>query len=130
MFYPLLRLARLVPLTALIFAANARAQERDGRLTSSCTESQGIASRPCRWVVRYEPEDDAEHKAIKTALGDLTAVQPPQFDGDRASVLTKKKSGQFVVIYLEKRDGTWHAASQLSGVGKKTKAAALRRPAY
>jgi hypothetical protein len=121
---------RLLPgfLIALLVGTLCVAEDRDGRLVSECASTQRFASMPpaeanryCRWVVRYEAGGGPEIKDIEGALGDLTPMQPPQIEGDRASVLAKKKSGQIEVVYLEKRDGAWRQVSALIGTGKKTK---------
>ena len=125
--YPHMRLS-LSFLIALLVGTPGVAEERDGRLTSDCTSTQRFASLPeaeanryCRWVVRYEAGGGPDVKEIESALGDLTPMQPPQIEGNRASVLTKQKSGQIEVVYLEKRDGAWRRVSALVGTGKKTK---------
>ena len=123
--YPQTRVPVLL-LTAALFGGAAHSEERDGRLTSGCADTQRFTvsqekSRYCNWVVRYEREGSPEQKSIEAALGELTPVQPPQIEGDRSSVLARRKSGQFVVVYLQKRDGLWQTTSELKGLGKKTK---------
>ena len=123
--YPHMRVLPLL-VTGFLFGGIAQSEEREGRLTSGCAESQRFTasqaqSRHCHWIVRYEREGSADQKAIEAVLGDLTPVQPPQLDGDKSSVLAKRKSGQFVVVYLQKRDGVWQTTSHLKGLGKKTK---------
>ena len=118
-------------LMTLLVGALGVAEERDGRLISECASMRRFASMPaaeanryCRWVVRYEAGAGTEVKEIEGALGDLTPMQPPQIEGNRASVLAKNKSGQIEVVYLEKRDGNWRQVSALIGTGKKTKTVA------
>ncbi len=104
------------------------AEERDGRLVSDCAYNHQFASMPaaeanryCRWVVRYEAGGGPDIKGIEAALRNLIPMQPPQIEGNRASVLAKKKSGEIEVVYLEKRNGSWRQVSALIGTGKKTK---------
>jgi hypothetical protein len=128
--YPHMRLSLGLLILVIVGTPAADAEQRDGRLTADCEAMQRYASLPaaeaskyCRWMVRYEGAGQ-EQKEIEAVLGELTLLQPPQFDGNRSSVLAKKKSGQIVVIYLEKLEGTWRQISSLEGTGKKTKSVA------
>ena len=126
--YPHMRLPLSFLLVILLGTPASNAEQREGRLTADCATSQRFASMPaaeasryCRWIVRYEAGGGPEEKEIEAVLGDITPIQPPQFEGNRSSVLAKKKSGQIIVVFLEKRDGTWRQVEALVGTGKKTK---------
>jgi hypothetical protein len=51
---------------------------------------------------------------VERALRGVTAVQPAQIDGDRASVLAQRESGEFAVVSLEKRNGLWTTVAMLN----------------
>jgi hypothetical protein len=45
---------------------------------------------------------------VESALEDgLRAVQPPQIQDHRASVLAQRTTGEFAVVSLEKRESGW-----------------------
>jgi hypothetical protein len=109
------------------FAADAGtliAQFPTGRLVAGCRDGGAPSSlspaerdRFCRWVVRFQRHDAArgnvrmeksdEQAAVEAALADFTAVQPAQIEGNRASVLTQRQTGEFTVVSLTKIDGVW-----------------------
>jgi hypothetical protein len=91
-----------------------------GRLVPGCQDRVLVTSvrERCRWLVRFERPDtprqryiaigkSADQKAIETALGELTSAQPAQIDGNRASVLAQRSSGEFTVVSLARHDQKW-----------------------
>jgi len=48
-------------------------------------------------------------------------MQPPRIEGDQASVLAKKRSGEIEVVHLEKREEAWRQILAIAGTGKKTR---------
>jgi hypothetical protein len=93
-----------------------------GRLIPGCPDNRVPRSikpserdRYCRWVVRFRRSDrSSEQIAVESALDGVTAVQPAQIQGDRASVLAETQSGEFTVVYLEKKDGVWTTVGVLN----------------
>ena len=88
---------------------------RSGRLVTGCVD-RSIQSEFCSSIVRYQPKGapilpktmlTAEQRAVESALPELTPVQPAQVQGSMASILMQRKSGEFVVAFLQKRDGRW-----------------------
>jgi hypothetical protein len=130
--YPL---ASAVPILLLAMALPALADDSKrkgsepspqsaGQLTSRCHDRSFLATlsdaerdRFCRWVVRFRKSESGstvvpatkseDQTAVETALGGLVALQPAQVEGDRASVLAQRGSGELVVVFLERRDGVW-----------------------
>jgi hypothetical protein len=80
----------------------------------------------CRWVVRVAPESGSRSRsvvpegralvqeALADALAPLTAVQPPQIQNNRASVLAQRPgaaAGEFTVVSLTRTQGVWRVES-------------------
>jgi hypothetical protein len=104
--------------------ADKPAPVTEGRLVPGCqdrtvlTSSSRSVREKCHWLVRFEragaqprssaqSTKSADEKAIEAALGTLQAAQPAQVDGDRASVLAQRSSGEFAVVSLTRRNQTW-----------------------
>lgn len=95
----------------------------NARLSSLTTAER---ARYCRWVVRVAPAEaerqrpglpSPEYAAIEAAVAPLLLVQPPQVQGEQASVLAERSSAagrEFAVVALTKRDGTWMVESVTS----------------
>ena len=87
-----------------------------GRLASGCLD-RSISPEFCKWVTRYHTKDATarpgraevtpEQRAVEQAAGEYLAVQPAQIQGNRASILAQRKTGEFVVLALEKKDAAW-----------------------
>jgi hypothetical protein len=112
----------LMAISSCVLASDASSGPAEGRLIPGCEDPDTLASltpadreRYCRWVVRFRRDTrvrafrSEEQLAVESALGELEAVQPAQIEGDRASVLAQRKSGEFTVVSLEKRGGAWTA---------------------
>ena len=102
-----------------------------GRLVPGCADKRvpdalkpAEKDRFCRWVVHFKrteapavrttPAQSQDQIAVEAALTGLTAVQPAQIEGDRASVLAQSESGEFAVVWLERREGMWTTVAALN----------------
>ena len=116
----------------------------EGRLVSGCSERNMPGSltpaereRYCRWIVRFQRDDEAravvrpeksgDQRAVEFLLGDLTAVQPAQIEGNRASVLAQRKTGEFVVVSFKKTSGFWRTSGMLDASRSATQSRQQRR---
>jgi hypothetical protein len=72
-------------------------------------------------------EKTVEQQAVESALGNLVAVQPAQIEGNRASVLTQRLTGEYAVVSLLKQDGAWTTVSVLDGSGRNPQSGKSRR---
>jgi hypothetical protein len=105
--------------TAVLLGTAAQAERKYANLVPGCESldksvlSAEEARRYCKWIVRYRASTPAveEEREIDTALGELKAVETPLFSGNQSSVLAKRRSGEFVVVSLEKGNNGWEIVS-------------------
>lgn len=110
---PLLISGLLLMTGTLAVAADSKSA---GRLASGCLD-RSISPEFCKWVTRYQAKDapvlpgrserTPEQRAVEQAAGEYLAVQPAQIQGNRASILAQRQTGEFVVLALEKKEGAW-----------------------